>query len=83
MTRTWGVLVLSFQNRIENTVLMATLKLCNALKQQIAANHFLIKWGPWGVFVYKFGTPIRGTFVCFGGTFLQIHKALCKKGHPL
>ena len=33
---------------IENTVLLATLKLCNALKQQIAENHFLIKWGPWG-----------------------------------
>ena len=33
---------------IENTVLLATLKLCNALKQQIAENHFLIKRGPWG-----------------------------------
>ena len=55
MECTWGVMVLSttFQNRIEKTVLMATLKLCNALKQQIAENHFLIKWGPWGGILYR------------------------------
>ena len=54
----------------------------------IAENHFLrfprcLNGGLRGVFCIQIWYPHNGYFVWFGGTFLQIHKALFKKGHPL